>query len=360
MLQRFTLAAILCLSLCCLFASIPGYGQGCVAVRHMSSCTAGSSSALLQKGHFQASAAYRYFRSDRHFVGREEQKQRKEQHTEVINVTHALDLSVTYALTGRLNATLVLPFISNDRSSLYEHLGNGSGQRFHTQSRGLGDLRLSVNYWLLDPLEHLNSNLSIGVGLKAPTGDYRAEDDFVRAEGSVRRPVDQSIQLGDGGWATSLELQAFGKIFENGSVYANAFYMFNPRNTNGVATGRRDSVEVGGIVSVMSVADQYMARAGMNYTLLPQRGLSVSLGGRVEGIPARDLIGKSDGFRRPGYIVAAEPGLVYMPGKTTVAVNLPVALVRDRIRSVYDIKTGRHGDAAFADYALYVTVSQRF
>jgi hypothetical protein len=110
----------------------------------------------------------------------------------------------------------------------------------------------------------------------------------------------------------------------------------------------------------MSVADQYMARAGMNYTLLPQRGLSVSLGGRVEGIPARDLIGKSDGFRRPGYIVAAEPGLVYMPGKTTVAVNLPVALVRDRIRSVYDIKTGRHGDAAFADYAVYVTVSQRF
>ncbi|MBD0259968.1 MAG: hypothetical protein ICV83_29980 [Cytophagales bacterium] len=49
-----------------------------------------------------------------------------------------------------------------------------------------------------------------------------------------------------------------------------------------------------------------------------------------------------------------------MPGKTTVTVNLPVALVRDRIRSVYDIKTGRHGDAAFADYALYVTVSQRF
>jgi hypothetical protein len=255
---------------------------------------------------------------------------------------------------------LVLPFITNDRSSLYEHLGNGSGQRFHTQSRGLGDVRLSVNYWLLNPDKHPNSNISLGLGLKVPTGNYNVQDDFHRPEGIEQRPVDQSIQLGDGGWAPSLELQAFGRVFENGSVYANAFYMFNPRNTNGVKTYRRDSVEAGAIISVMSVADQYMARAGINYALLPLRGLSLSLGGRLEGIPARDLVGKSDGFRRPGYIVAAEPGLVYMPGKTTLAINVPVALVRDRIRSVYDTKTGRHGDAAFADYAVYVTVSQRF
>ena len=136
--------------------------------------------------------------------------------------------------------------------------------------------------------------------------------------------------------------------------------MFNPRNTNGVQTFRRYSVEVGAIVSVMSVADQYIARAGMNYTLLPQRGLTVGLGGRVEGIPARDLIGRSDGFWRPGYIVSAEPGLLYMPGKTTVAVNVPVALFRDRICSVYDVTTGHYGDAAFADYSVYVTVLQRF
>jgi hypothetical protein len=49
-----------------------------------------------------------------------------------------------------------------------------------------------------------------------------------------------------------------------------------------------------------------------------------------------------------------------MPGKTTLAINVPVALLRDRIRSVSDIRTGRHGDAAFADYAVYVTVLQRF
>jgi hypothetical protein len=259
-----------------------------------------------------------------------------------------------------VNATLVLPFVTNDRSSLYEHKGNGSGERYHTYSRGLGDVRLSVNYWLLDPLRYMNSNISLGIGLKAPTGNFSVQDDFHRPGGIERRPVDQSIQLGDGGWAPSVELQAFSKVFENASVYANAFYMFNPRNTNGVQTFRRDSVEAGAIISVMSVADQFMARGGMNYSILPNRGLSVSLGGRIEGIPARDLIGKSDGFRRPGYIVSAEPGLVFMPGKTTLAINVPVALLRDRIRSVSDIRTGRHGDAAFADYAVYVTVLQRF
>ncbi len=335
------------------------YGQGCVAVRHVSSCTASSSSSLLKAGQFQFSGAYRWFRSDRHFVGRDEQKVRKEQHTEVINSTHSIDLGVTYAISNRFNATVTLPFVFNDRSSLYEHLGNPSGQRFHTQSRGLGDVRLMANYWLLDPDTYKNANISIGIGLKAPTGNYSVQDEFHRKEGLERRPVDQSIQLGDGGWAPMAEVQAYARLFKNASAYANAFYLFNPRNTNGTPTFRRDSVEVGAIVSVMSVPDQFMARAGMNYAVLPYKGLTATLGGRLEGIPARDVIGKEDGFRRPGYIVSAEPGLVYMPGKTTIGLNVTVALVRDRIRSVYDRKTGRHGDAAFADFAIFLTVARR-
>ncbi len=102
-----------------------------------------------------------------------------------------------------------------------------------------------------------------------------------------------------------------------------------------------------------------MIRAGMSYAVLPYKGLTATLEGRREGIPAKDIIGKEDGFRRPGYIVSAEPGLVYMPGKTTIGLTMPVARVRDRIRSVYDIKTGRYGDAAFADFATFLGVVRR-
>ena len=37
------------------------------------------------------------------------------------------------------------------------------------------------------------------------------------------------------------------------------------------------------------------------------KNVSVALGGRLEGIPVHDLVGGSEGFRRPGYIVSAEP-----------------------------------------------------
>ena len=37
-----------------------------------------------------------------------------------------------------------------------------------------------------------------------------------------------------------------------------------------------------------------------------------SLGLRYECIPTYDLIGKSTGFRRPGNILSAEPGVTYM------------------------------------------------
>jgi hypothetical protein len=117
----------------------------------------------------------------------------------------------------------------------------------------------------------------------------------------------------------------------------------------------------------MSVPDQYMARLGANYSLGGSlHGASVLLGGRLEGIPVHDLVGGSKGFRRPGYIISAEPGISYMVKKLNFFATVPVALERNRTQSVTDkensLKTGtyRHGDAAFADYSVNVGVSVKF
>src|SRR5690242_18574882 len=124
------------------------FGQGCVAVRPMSCSAAGHADnlSLLKKHQWQEGASFRYFKSYKHFRGDSEQTERVEDGTEVINIARSLDLSVTYAATDRLNFSFNLPFISYNRSSLYEHYGNSTTSnpnqmRFRTAANGIGDAR---------------------------------------------------------------------------------------------------------------------------------------------------------------------------------------------------------------------------
>ena len=100
--------------------------------------------------------------------------------------------------------------------------------------------------------------------------------------------------------------------------------------------------------------------------MTPIQGLSAFAGGRIEGGPAKDLIGGSAGYRRPGYAISVEPGVSYVSGKFTFDFTVPIAVERNRIQSYEDIQrteeTGqyRHGDAAFADYLINAAVTYRF
>jgi hypothetical protein len=263
--------------------------------------------------------------------------------------------------------SVYVPVISNARSSLYEHYGNNSkdpNARRSTHSFGLGDVRLAAYYWLLDPARAAKANVQVGLGIKLPTGDYRYQDYFYKNDSvKVLGPVDQSIQLGDGGTGITLETNSFYFFSRDASLYFNGFYLSNPREQNGVSTARGGVTSPASIAygsDVMSVPDQYMARLGVNY--LVDR-LAFSGGMRIEGIPAEDLIGGSNGFRRPGYVLSAEPVVAYKVNRTQFYVSVPVAVVRNRTQSVPDKirteKTGvyAHGDAAFADYTVNVGFS---
>lgn len=350
------------------------FSQGCVAVRHMScSSTNGISSAEYFKqknGHWQVNMGYRYFRSYKHFVGDVEQKQRVEQGTQVINTAHALDLGILYQPNLRWSIGVNLPIQYNDRSSLYEHYGNSvtanpDQKRFHTQSKGIGDMRISASYWLMNPYKLPKFNIALGAGIKLPTGNYRTTDAFhklnkEKQDYTLVKPVDQSIQLGDGGVGFSLETQGYWQVSKKSAVYFNGFYLFNPRETNGVVRNP-ESTAIDLITGEFSVADQFAARAGISKSL--GKGFGLMLGGRIEGVPAYDVFGGSRGFRRPGYIVSVEPGISYMKGKFSGALTVPYALYRNRTKSYADRQdpTGqRHGDAAFADYLISFNVSRWF
>jgi hypothetical protein len=110
----------------------------------------------------------------------------------------------------------------------------------------------------------------------------------------------------------------------------------------------------------MSIPDQYLVDGGVAYPFPHVRGLAVKGGLRYEGVKVKDLIGGSLGFRRPGYALSVEPGLQYSRGKDTWTFNLPVAVQRNRKRSVPDQMQNRAGDAAFADYLLLFGYSHHF
>lgn len=343
------------------------YTQGCVAIRSTGAvCTKPDPSADVQKG-WQLNTSYRYFRSFRHFVGTEEQKERLEKNTEVINWQHTLDLALVRHFNSQWSLAIDLPILANTRSSLYEHGGNtAKNARHKTHSFGIGDIRISGYYWLLDPVKSPNVNIQLGLGIKLPTGDYKYEDFFVKNDTTkVLGPVDQSIQLGDGGTGFTTEINAYYNISKLIGVYGSFYYLFNPREQNGVSTGRGSPVAATAITygsSVMSVPDQYMIRAGANVSI---DRFTASAGIRMECVPAQDLIGGSSGFRRPGYVISAEPGVVYRFKEVSAFATVPVALKRDRTQSYADKQrtniTGIYaqGDAAFADYSINIGLSFR-
>lgn len=335
--------------------------QGCVAIRSTGMSCAIEKPEEVAKWQFNAN--YRYFKSFRHYNGKEEQKQRLVQHTDVRNYSHSLDLSIVRRLNDRWSLSLNMPLLANDRSSLYEH---GFKERHSTHSYGLGDMRLSAYYWLLDPLKSSRFNVQLGAGIKFATGDYNYQDYWynVGPNGSKElRTVDQSIQLGDGGTGLATELNAFYGISHSISFYANGFYLFNPRNVNGTRTYRELVSSSLYNETIMSVSDQYMARAGFSCMV---KRFSFGAGARVDGVPVHDLIGQSDGFRRPGYAVAIEPGVSYSSRRVQYYLNVPVAVQRNRTQSITDkertIETGKfvRGDAAFADYVINAGVSFKF
>lgn len=337
------------------------HAQGCVAIRHFSTCAGNQlEQNLLQKGDLQLGMNYRYFKSFRHFRGTHEEPDRVSNNTEVINHSHAFDYFLTYGITDRLFATLTIPTVINTRSSLYEH---GREERNMTFSRGLADVRAGLGWWLMNPDTHTKGNIALGLGIKIPTGNFNASDIFynVGVNGSSEvRPVDQSIQPGDGGWGATVDLQFYHALGEKWFLYGGGFYLFNPRETNGTRTFRETLNPILANESIMSVPDQFSVRLGASYTL--SDAWFASFGGRFEGVPVEDIIGGSEGFRRPGNVLSAEPGISHARGNFLLNLSVPIALRRERPQSVTDLETQaitgefRQGDAAFADYLINFSV----
>jgi hypothetical protein len=295
------------------------------------------------------SVGYRFQPSSRHFIGTVEQKQREVLGNQIQNTYHLLDIGIERQVSKRFALTASLPLVFAYRNQLYN-------PRAEYRVRGIGDMTIGGRTWLFRPPTESGGNISLGMSLKLPTGKSNSTGNALDARGNpIVATADQSIQAGDGGTGFSIDMQAYRPFVLKTMVYFTTSYLFNPRDINPVNTFRTRFGE-----TVFSVSDQYLVRGGIARAVPWIPGLVVTMGGRWEGVPVRDLLGKSNGFRRPGYAISGDPGFLYARWGYVFACNIPWAIERNRRRSVTDIYNGIHGDAAFADYAVTIGLSRRF
>jgi len=321
----------------------------------------GASESIVFTPHeWQLSLNYRGLRSNDHYNGTKFQYQRKSSGNFVLNTQQLYDLGASYNFTQRFSVFGSLPIV-NATWSIPEPTTAPLGPRREQNASGIGDASAMARFWLLSPPKHPRGNIAAGIGVKAPTGDYDAEDEYPNINGTNNtvKAVDQSIQPGDGGWGILFDLQGY-KSLKHVTFYGSGTYLANPRDTNGtpsiiVGLGFGANPAFAGIIE-NSVPDQYVARVGAAFPVVKDQ-LTLSLGFRIEGLPRYDLFGDSHGWRRPGYETFVEPGIIYSTSRSTWSLYVPKGLVRNRRPNPY---TGNPGDATFPDFIVLAGYSFRF
>ena len=208
--------------------------------------------------------------------------------------------------------------------------------------------------WLLDPRSHENGNVSVGLGFKAPTGSHTKSSWFYSATDSVAFPADQTIQPSDGGWGFTFQVEGFQRVREGTYVYGFGTYTANPKDQTEVTINPTSPLH-------WSVPDVYQARLGAAVSVWPEQGLTLSLGGRLDGIPRNDLFGGGDStaVKRPSRILYADPGLSLSRGKSSFTLSVPIRLHVNRMKSGLEERTpGAVNGGGYAKYLIFASFSR--
>lgn len=252
--------------------------------------------------------------------------------------TLIVDFTLARIYENGWSVAIDIPLMSATRRNWQDHAvaADSNKTKYTTRAFGLSDIRVSVYKWLLDVNKPHRGNIQVGLGLKFASGDYRYQDYFHRKGGTVLAPVNFTLQPGDGGTGITTELNAFYALTKSVNLFANGFYLFNPRDQNGTnnTTGRTPSAaEKEATADINSVADAFTVRGGANYTM---RDLVFWAGFRFEGSPKHDAIGDSNGQRRAGYTVSIEPGINYKFKRSILFAFVPISLYGTTKHTVAD------------------------
>jgi hypothetical protein len=198
-------------------------------------------------------------------------------------------------------------------------------------------------------------NIELGIGIKSPSGRNDVTDDWYLPGGSkIQWTVDQGVQLGDGGWGVILQGHGYRRLTDSTYGYMSGSYLISPKNQTSVL---QSPSGVFGNTHV-SVPDVFLARAGVSHAVSPK--LVAALGARLDGIPIHDLIGGSDGFRRPAIMGSVEPSISITRGDDTYSVTVPVRVYYNFRKSLVDRRLGTAGGGDLSRVTTFLRYQHRF
>lgn len=310
----------------------------------------GGSASYLHRGQWELTTSFLRFVSDHHYIGTSPNL-RLTPYAGPVNTRNQFNFDLTYGLTSRWSLGLDVP-LQFQSYNLHRSLPGSTGiVPIHTGANGIGDITVRAGYWLFST-ESSKGNVNVSLGMEMPTGDSDAAS---LVQGTFV-PVDISVQPGTGGWGIVPTVQAF-RSFGPVTAYGVATYVITPQNTNSTPSffpslfGRPNP-------AVNSIADQFLFEGGVSVAT-PLHWISPTLGYRVAGVPVNDLIGGSDGFRRPATLNYIEPGVNITLFGRTLNISVPVVTyinIKPRIINGVNANT----DATVPDYMFTLNYSFRF
>ncbi len=331
------------------------FAQGCEPIRFTAPVNLGGEGEAYQPGReWRLTLAYRRLHSNEWFIGSEESGSQAPGGSPPVFNIHTAVVDLAYAFNDRVRARVSVPISSGSFQRVWS-----DGKRHEQTASGIGDVSVQGESWLFEPRTHTRGNISLGLGVKAPTGSHSKASTFYLGSGPVAFPADQTIQPGDGGWAILSQLQAFHQLGERTTVYGFGSYMVSPKDHTEIKGAPVPAPNSG---LFWSVPDVYSVRSGAVINVLPDQGVSVSLGARLDGIPVHDLIGGGDDdtIKRTSRILYADPGLSYSRGKDILTLSVPWRLKVNRVKSLAEQKPGALPNAGgFAKHLLFLSYSRR-
>ena len=331
----------------------PGAAQGCEPIRFTTPISLGGGGEAYQPGgQWRVTLAYRKLLSNEWFIGTEESSDLAPGGEAPVFNIHTFVGDVAYSFNDRFSARISIPFSSGSFSRVW-----ADGAHHEQTASGIGDISVQGEAWILNPRTHQRGNISLALGVKAPTGSNSRPSQFYLGTGPVDFPADQTIQPGDGGWAILMHVMGFRQLSDRLSLYGIGSYMASPTSQTEITQSPAPTA------LHWSVPDVYSTRAGAAFSVLPDQGLSMSLGGRIDGIPTRDLFGGGDEntVKRTSYIVYADPGLSLTLGSNSFTLSVPWRVHLNRTRSLAEQQPGAPPNAGgFARYLVFASYSRRF
>jgi hypothetical protein len=324
--------------------------QGCEPIRFSTPVSLGGAGEAYQREReWRITLGYRRLYSNEWFVGTESAAARGPGgQSPVLNINTVI-ADVSFAPNARIQLHLGIPYSRGSSTSIWPD------RLSHTQSvSGIGDISAVAEAWLLSPTTHSNGNLSLGLGFKAPTGSHSASSFVYTPAAAIPYPADQTVQPGDGGWGIIVQGQGFQKLTERLYGYAFGSYMASPKAHGDVQFRPGSGV-------YWSVPDIYSARVGAAFSVLPDQGLTMSLGGRMDGIPLRDVFGGGDDdtIKRTSRVMFVDPGVSLTRGKHNITVSAPWRVSVDRFKSLYEQKNNTLNGGGFAKHLIFASYSLR-